>query len=98
MEQRSLSKALQGRSLALLDTMVSPHHLFGHPRYVTRTAVLLERWEAGDIARVSDHDHPGRDPTRPAQMGDRKAMWDYEAYLSNFPNLMIVFAGPSSGS
>lgn len=85
-----LRRAVSGYKLLALDTMVLSYHLANHPRYVPLTRVVLEAIESGQVAGLITTVTLAEVLTVPAQAGDRRAMLDYELYLTNFPNLRLV--------
>jgi len=85
-----LRRALSGYKLLALDTMVLSYHLFNHPRYVPLTGVVLGAIESGEMAGLITTVTLAELLTVPAQAGDRRAMQDYELYLTHFPNLRLV--------
>jgi predicted nucleic acid-binding protein len=76
--------------LVALDTMMFSYHLFNHPRYAPLTAVVLETIESGRVAGLITAVTLAELLTVPAQANDRRAMRDYEFYLTHFPNLRLV--------
>jgi len=86
----ALRRTLSGYRLLALDTMVFSYHLFNHPRYVPLTSVVLEAIESGKVAGLITTVTLAEVLTVPAQAGDRRAMQDYELYLTRFPNLRLV--------
>jgi len=86
----ALRRTLSGYRLLALDTMVFSYHLFNHPRYVPLTSVVLEAIESGKLAGLITTVTLAEVLTVPAQAGDRRAMQDYELYLTRFPNLRLV--------
>ena len=85
-----LRRTIAGYRLLALDTMVFSYHLFNHPRYVPLTSVVLEAIESGEVAGLITTVTLAEVLTVPAQAGDRRAMQDYELYLTCFPNLRLV--------
>lgn len=85
-----LRRTIAGYRLLGLDTMVFSYHLFNHPRYVPLTSVVLEAIESGEVAGLITTVTLAEVLTVPAQAGDRRAMQDYELYLTRFPNLRLV--------
>ena len=83
-------RAISGHRLLALDTMVFSYHLSAHPRYVPLTRVVLEAIESGQVAGLTTTVTLAEVLTVPAQAGDRRAMVDYELYLTHFPNLRMV--------
>lgn len=81
---------LVGLRLIALDTMVFIYHLADHPRYSALTTVALEAVEAGQLAALTTTITLAEILTAPAKAGDRRALQDYELYLTRFPNLRIV--------
>ena len=85
-----LRRRLTGLRLVALDTMVFAYHLADHPRYSPLTTVVLEAVESGQIAGVTTTVTLAEILTAPAKTGDRRALQDYELYLTRFPNLRIM--------
>lgn len=85
-----LRQALADCRLVLLDTMVFSYHLVDHPRYAPLTTAILEAVEAGAPAGVTTTVTLAELLTVPAQANDRRAMLDYELFLTHFPNLRLV--------
>ena len=85
-----LRHAVSGHKLLALDTMVLSYHLANHPRYVPLTRVVLEAIESGQVAGLITTVTLAEVLTVPAQAGDRRAMLDYELYLTHFPNMHLV--------
>jgi len=85
-----LRHAISGYRLLMLDTMVFSYHLSDHPRYAPLTTVLLETIESGKTAGMTTTVTLAELLTVPAQGNDRRAMQEYELYLTHFPNLRIV--------
>jgi len=85
-----LRRRLTGLHLVALDTMVFAYHLADHPRYSPLTTVVLEAVESGQMAGVTTTVTLAEILTAPAKTGDRRALQDYELYLTRFPNLRIM--------
>ncbi|MBC7248945.1 MAG: type II toxin-antitoxin system VapC family toxin [Anaerolineae bacterium] len=85
-----LRRAISGCKLLALDTMVFSYHLSNHPRYAPLTSAVLKAIESNQIAGLITTVTLAEVLTAPAQAGDRRAMWEYELYLTHFPNLRIV--------
>jgi len=85
-----LRHAISGHKLLMLDTMAFSYHLSDHPRYAPLTAVVLEAVESGQVAGVTTTVTLAELLTVPAQSNDRRAMQEYELYLTHFPNLRIL--------
>ena len=83
-------RRLTGLRLVALDTMVLAYHLADHPRYSALTTVVLEAVESGQMAGVTTTVTLAEILTAPAKTGDRRALQDYELYLTRFPNLRIM--------
>ena len=86
----TLHQALESCHLLLLDTMVLSYHFAGHPRYSPLTRVVLEAIESGQMEGLITTIALAELLTRPAQANDRRAMHDYELYLTHFPHLRLV--------
>jgi predicted nucleic acid-binding protein len=74
----------------LLDTMVFSYQLANHPRYAPLAGAVLEAIESGQVAGLTTTITLTELLTVPAQAGDRQALYDYELYLTRFPNLEIL--------
>lgn len=85
-----LRQAISGCELLVLDTMVFSYHLSDHPRYASLTAVVLGTIESGKVAGLTTTLTLAELLTVPAQGNDRRAMQEYELYLTHFPNLRIL--------
>lgn len=85
-----LRQALLACHLVALDTMVFSYHLADSPRYIPLTSVILETIESGQIAGLMTTVTLVEVLTAPAQARQRRAMDDYEIYLTHFPNLRLV--------
>jgi predicted nucleic acid-binding protein len=85
-----LRQVLAGLRLVLLDTMVFSYHFTNHPRYAALTTVLLEQIEAHALDGLTTTVTLAEVLTAPAQVGDEETMYDYELFLTHFPNLHIV--------
>lgn len=85
----ALRETLGRYRLVLLDTMVFSYHLSDHPRYAPLASAVLEAVEAGRVSGLTTTITLAEILTRPAQAGDRRAMLDYELYLTHFPNLSV---------
>ncbi len=83
-------RSLAGMQLIALDTPVFIYHLAGHPRYAPLTTVVLEMIETGQMAGITTAVTLAEILTAPARAGDRRALQDYELYLTRFPNLSIM--------
>jgi predicted nucleic acid-binding protein len=86
----SLCRALAGHELVLLDTMVFSYQLADHPRYAPLAGAVLEAVETGQVAGLTTTITLVEILTVPARAGDRQALYDYEFYLTRFPNLEIL--------
>jgi predicted nucleic acid-binding protein len=81
---------LAGHELVLLDTMVFSFQLADHPRYAPLAGAVLEAVETGQVAGLTTTITLVEILTVPARAGDRQALYDYEFYLTRFPNLEIL--------
>jgi predicted nucleic acid-binding protein len=70
--------------------MVFSYQLADHPRYAPLASVVLEAVEEGRIAGLTTTVTLDEILAVPARAGDRQALYDYELYLTHFPNLEIV--------
>ena len=87
---KDLCQALAHYHLLALDTMVFSYHLADHPRYSPLTQAILETIESGQAEGLATTVTLAEVLTRPAQANDRRAMYDYELYLTHFPHLRLV--------
>lgn len=85
-----LREALAACRLVALDTMVFSYHIANSPHYAPLTSVVLETIESGRVAGLATTVTLAEVLTAPAQAGKRRAMQDYEIYLTHFPNLRLV--------
>ncbi len=90
MSTDDLRRDLAEHELVLLDTMVFSYQLADHPRYAPLASVVLEAVESGQVAGLTTTLTLAEILTVPAQAGDRQAFYDYELYLTRFPNLEIL--------
>lgn len=86
----TLRQAISEHKLLMLDTMVFSYHMSDHPRYAPLTTLVLEAIESGDVAGLTTTLTLAELLTVPAQSSDRRAMREYEFYLTHFPNLHIL--------
>lgn len=86
----ALRQAILEQRLLLLDTMVWIYLLDAHPHLANLAAVVLNAVEQGEVAGVVSSVTLAELLTAPAQSGDKRAMQDYELYVTHFPNLTIV--------
>jgi uncharacterized protein len=86
----ALRTRLAGLRSVLLDTMVFAYHLADHPDYGALTYTLLGAVESGAIAGLVTTVTLAELLTQPARAGDRRAMQEYELFLTHFPNLQMV--------
>lgn len=86
----SLRRHLAEHELVFLDTMVFSYQLADHPRYAPLASAVLEAVETGQVAGLTTTITLAEILTIPAQAGDRQALYDYEFYLTRFPNLEIL--------
>ena len=74
----------------LLDTMVFAYHLADHPEFSPLTAVVLGAVESGSLTGLATVVTLAELLTQPARAGDRRAMQEYELFLTHFPHLQVV--------
>jgi predicted nucleic acid-binding protein len=74
----------------LLDTMVFAYHLADHPDYSPLTAVVLDAVESGPLTGLATVVTLAELLTQPARAGDRRAMQEYELFLTHFPHLQLA--------
>jgi predicted nucleic acid-binding protein len=86
----SFRQILDQYRLLVLDTMVFSYHFAHHPRYGPLTRVVLDTVESGQAEGLMTTITLAEVLTRPAQAGDKRAMYDYELFLSHFPHLRLV--------
>lgn len=85
-----LRRDLAQHELVLLDTMVFSYQLADHPRYAPLAGAVLDAVETGQVAGLTTTLTLSEILTVPARAGDRQALYDYELYLTRFPNLEIL--------
>jgi len=85
-----LHQKISEHRLLMLDTMVFSYHLSNHPRYAPLSATVLEAIESGETMGLTSTITIAELLTVPAQSGLRRALQEYELYLTHFPNLRIV--------
>ena len=73
-----------------IDTAVFAYHLAEHPRYVEYTSAIFAAVEQKKLEGVTTTITLTELLTYPAQKGDAETMREWELYLTNFPNLLIV--------
>jgi predicted nucleic acid-binding protein len=73
-----------------IDTPILTYHLAEHPRYVAHTSVILSAVEQSKLEGVITTITLIELLTYPAQKGDFGTLREWELYLTNFPNLLIV--------
>lgn len=87
---RELRQALERCQLVVLDTMIISYHLANHAQYGPLAQTILEAIESGKPEGLVTTVALAEVLTRPAQANDRRAMQDYELYLTHFPHLRMV--------
>jgi len=87
---KELRQALESCKLVLLDTMIISYHLANHAQYGPLARTILEAIESGQPEGLITTVALAEVLTRPAQANNRRAMQDYELYLTHFPHLHIV--------
>jgi predicted nucleic acid-binding protein len=87
---KELQRVISSHELLLLDTMVFSYHLSDHPRYAPLAAMILEAVESGDLMGLTTTVTLAELLTVPAKGNNRRAMQEYELYLTRFPNLQMV--------
>lgn len=85
-----LRRCLSRYRLLALDAMVFSYHLSDHPRYAPLTSVVLGAIESGQVAGLTTTVTLAEILTLPARAADRRAILNYELYLTNFPNLRLI--------
>jgi predicted nucleic acid-binding protein len=85
-----LRHELAGLSRVCLDTSVVAYHLADHPRYADYSSVALEAIEHGAMEALVTTVTLAELLTFPAQRGDMQTLREWELYLTNFPNILIV--------
>jgi uncharacterized protein len=87
---RELQAELARLSRICIDTAVFAYHLAEHPRYVAFTSVILAAVEQKDLEGLITTITLTELLTYPAQKGDTQTLREWELYLTNFPNLLLV--------
>lgn len=86
----ALRTRLAGVRTVLLDTMVFAYHLADHHDYSSLTAAVLAAVESGALTGLATTVTLAELLTQPARAGDRRAMQEYELFLTHFPHLRLV--------
>ncbi len=86
----ALRTRLAGVRTVLLDTMVFAYHLADHPDYSPLTAAVLAEVESGALSGLATTITLTELLTQPALAGDRRAMQEYELFLTHFPHLQLA--------
>ena len=86
----ALRAALAAHKIAFIDTMVFAYLLDEHAVYADVAEVILAAVEGGSLYGVTSALTLAELLTGPACAGNLQAMRDYEIYLTNFPNLVIL--------
>jgi predicted nucleic acid-binding protein len=87
---KELRQVLGDQKLLFVDTNIIIYLLDNHPRYGELAMAVLEAIEAGQAVAVTSVLTLAEVLTKPARVGNERAMQDYELYLTNFPNLKLV--------
>ncbi len=90
MGMKELQDELARARRICIDTPIFSYHLVEHPRYVDLTTAILRAVEAGRAEGLATTMTLAELLTYPAQKGDMATMQEWELYLTNFPNLLIV--------
>ncbi len=85
-----LQDELAGLYRICIDTPVFAYHLAEHRRYVDYTSVILSAVEQNKIEGMITTITLAELLTYPAQKGDMQTLREWELYLTNFPNMLIV--------
>ena len=85
-----LRRTVGNCQLVVLDTMIISYHLANHAQYGLFAQTILEAIESGKPEGLITTVTLAEILTRPAQANDRRAMQDYELYLTHFPHLRMV--------
>ena len=86
----ALLDRLAGMHVILLDTMVFAYHLADHPDYSPLTAELLASVESGALVGLTTTLTLAELLTGPSRAGDRRALGEYELFLTHFPHLQLA--------
>ena len=86
-----LRQALASYRLLALDAMVFSYHLSNTSRYTPLTSVILDAVESGQVSGLLTAVTLAEVLTAPAQADNRRAMQDYEIYITHFPTTCVWF-------
>jgi predicted nucleic acid-binding protein len=86
----ALRTRLAGVRTVLLDTMVFAYHLADHPDYSSLTTAVLGAVESGALTGLATTLTLAELLAQPARAGDRRAMQEYELFLTHFPHLRLT--------
>ncbi len=85
-----LQNELAGLGRICIDTAIFSYHLSEHPKYVNYTSAILEAIEGGRVEGLTTTVTLTELLTYPVQKADLQTMQEWELYLTNFPNLLII--------
>ena len=86
----ALRTRLAGMRTIVLDTMVFAYHLADHPEYSPLTTAVLAAVESGALAGLVTAITFTELLAQPARAGNRRAVQEYELFLTHFPHLQLV--------
>ena len=84
-----IAERLRRHTVIGLDTCVFIYHFEAHPKYLPLTQTLLADVQAGHWQAITSALTIMELTVRPWQLGQEEAARQYEALLSQFPNLTV---------
>lgn len=87
---KELKARLASLRTVLLDTVVFAYHLADHPQYSPLTTAVLAAVESGSLMGVVTTITLSELLAQPARAGNRRAMQEYELFLTHFPHLQLA--------
>ncbi|MBP8262031.1 MAG: type II toxin-antitoxin system VapC family toxin [Verrucomicrobia bacterium] len=87
---KDLKARLASLRTVLLDTVVFAYHLADHPQYSPLTTAVLAAVESGSLMGVVTTITLSELLAQPARAGNRRAVQEYELFLTHFPHLHLA--------
>jgi len=87
---KALKARLAGLRTVLLDTVVFAYHLADHPLYSPLTTAVLAAVESGSLTGLVTTITLSELLAQPARAGSRRAVQEYELFLTHFPHLQVT--------
>ncbi len=87
---KALKERLADLQTVLLDTSVFAYHLADHPQYSPLTTAVLAAIESGSLKGLVTTLTLSELLAQPARAGNRRAVQEYELFLTHFPHLQVA--------